>query len=67
MFTKTRKTKRYGEKCGKTRKTGLLGRVHEINKRGEVMPENSGDGSYKWTFGGTPTATFASLIKRVKK
>lgn len=51
MFTKTRRFKRYGENCGEARKTGLLGRVHDLNKRNEIMPDEPGAPSFNWTFG----------------
>lgn len=66
MFTKTRRAKRYGEKCGQARKTGLLGNVHELNKRGDVMPDDPSADSYEWTFGNNQT-TLGETIRVIKK
>ena len=66
MFTRTGRSKRYGEKCGKARKTGLIGNVHELNKHGDVMPEDPEASSYKWTFG-KDKATLGETVRITQK
>lgn len=67
MFTKTRRFKRYGESCGKTRRTGLLGKVHEINNRNEVMPDKPGASSFSWAFGSKQGSTFGEVARIASK
>lgn len=50
MSTKMRR--KYGLACGKHRSTGLLGKVYELNGRGEIIPTNeTASGERIWVFG----------------
>ena len=66
MFRKRTKDLRYGQKIGKIRKTGLCGRVHELNKAGDIMPEDPKAESFEWTFGKGGN-TFGESVRVVKK